>query len=98
MGGDSAGGNLTAACAASLTDDSEVDIKKILLIYGVFDFLSMGEAANELPDTDTDLMMREMMLGSYLGPERDESYFLILGSAPFMSLINFPQPIFFAVL
>ena len=73
VGGDSAGGNLTAACAASLTDDSEVDIKKILLIYGVFDFLSMGEVANELPDTDTDLMMREMMLGSYLGPERDES-------------------------
>ena len=42
VGGDSAGGNLTAACAASLADDSEVDIKKILLIYGVFDFLSMG--------------------------------------------------------
>ena len=34
VGGDSAGGNLTAACAASLADDSEVDIKKILLIYG----------------------------------------------------------------
>jgi len=72
VGGDSAGGNLTAACAASLADDSEVDIKKILLIYGVFDFLSMGETSDVLVDTDTDLMM-EMMVGSYLGPERDEA-------------------------
>ena len=72
VGGDSAGGNLTAACAASLADDSEVDIKKILLIYGVFDFLSMGETSDVLVDTDTDLMM-EMMVGSYLGPEHDEA-------------------------
>ena len=72
VGGDSAGGNLTAACAASLADDSEVDIKKILLIYGVFDFLSMGETSDVLVNTDTDLMM-EMMVGSYLGPERDEA-------------------------
>ena len=72
VGGDSAGGNLTAACAASLADDSEVDIKKILLIYGVFDFLSMGETLDVSVDTDTDLMM-EMMVGSYLGPERDEA-------------------------
>ena len=72
VGGDSAGGNLTAACAASLADDSEVDIKKILLIYGVFDFLSMRETSDVLVDTDTDLMM-EMMVGSYLGPERDEA-------------------------
>ena len=72
VGGDSAGGNLTAACAASLADDSEVDIKKILLIYGVFDFLSMGETSDVLADTDTDLMT-EMMIGSYLGLERDEA-------------------------
>ena len=72
VGGDSAGGNLTAACAASLADDSEVDIKKILLIYGVFDFLSMGETSDVLVDTDTDLMT-EMMVGSYLGPEPDEA-------------------------
>ena len=74
VGGDSAGGNLTAACAASLADDSEVDIKKILLIYGVFDFLSMGETSDVLADTDTDLMT-EMMIGSYLGVERDEAVF-----------------------
>ena len=72
VGGDSAGGNLTAACAASLADDSEVDIKKILLIYGVFDFLSMGETSDVLVDTDADLMT-EMMIGSYLGVERDEA-------------------------
>ena len=72
VGGDSAGGNLTAACAASLADDSEVDIKKILLIYGVFDFLSMGETSDVLVDTDADLMT-EMMIGSYLGLERDEA-------------------------
>tara|TARA_B100001123_G_scaffold111161_1_gene129286 strand:- start:223 stop:1134 length:912 start_codon:yes stop_codon:yes gene_type:complete len=73
VGGDSAGGNLTAACAASLAHDNEVDIKKILLIYGVFDFLSMAETPSDLPDSATDLMMREMMLGSYLGSERDEA-------------------------
>jgi acetyl esterase len=72
VGGDSAGGNLTAACAAALADDSKVKIKKILLIYGVFDFLSMRETSDVLVDTDTDLMM-EMMVGSYLGPERDEA-------------------------
>ena len=72
VGGDSAGGNLTAACAAALADDSKVEIKKILLIYGVFDFLSMKETSDVLVDTDTDLMM-EMMVGSYLGPERDEA-------------------------
>ena len=72
VGGDSAGGNLSAACAASLADDSEVDIKKILLIYGVFDFLSMGETSDVLVDTDADLMT-EMMIGSYLGLERDEA-------------------------
>ena len=72
VGGDSAGGNLTAACAAALADDSKVEIKKILLIYGVFDFLSMRETSDVLVDTDTDLMM-EMMVGSYLGPERDEA-------------------------
>ena len=72
VGGDSAGGNLTAACAAALADDSKVEIKKILLIYGVFDFLSMRETSDVLVDTDTDLMM-EMMVGSYLGPEHDEA-------------------------
>ena len=73
VGGDSAGGNLTAACAAALADDSEVDIKKILLIYGVFDFSSMGEASDNMADTETSDLMMEMMVGSYLGPERDET-------------------------
>ena len=73
VGGDSAGGNLTAACAASLADDSEVDIKKILLIYGVFDFSSMGQASDKIVDTQASDLMMEMMVGSYLGSERDEA-------------------------
>ena len=72
VGGDSAGGNLTAACAASLADDSEVDIKKILLIYGVFDFSSMGQTSDNVLDTQASDLMMEMMVGSYLGSERDE--------------------------
>ena len=73
VGGDSAGGNLTAACAASLVDDSEVDIKKILLIYGVFDFSSMGQASDNIVDSQASDLMMEMMVGSYLGPERNEA-------------------------
>ena len=73
VGGDSAGGNLTAACAAALADDSEVDIKKILLIYGVFDFSSMDQASDNMADTENSDLMMEMMVGSYLGPERDET-------------------------
>ena len=69
VGGDSAGGNLTAACAATLSGDSEIDIKKILLIYGVFDFATMTESV-EMQEAD---LMVEMMIGSYLGTNRDGS-------------------------
>ena len=69
VGGDSAGGNLTAACAATLSGDSEIDIKKILLIYGVFDFATMTESV-EMQEAD---LMVEMMVGSYLGTNRDGS-------------------------
>ncbi len=71
VGGDSAGGNLTAACAAVFADDDRIDIKKILLIYGVFDFSTMGEATDGLEMDSPDLLM-EMMVGSYLGADPDE--------------------------
>jgi len=73
VGGDSAGGNLAAACAATLTGDIEVDIKKILLIYGVFDFATMAESIEgDGKMQEADLMV-EMMVGSYLGADRDEN-------------------------
>ena len=71
VGGDSAGGNLTAACAAVFAEDDRIDIKKILLIYGVFDFSTMGEATDKLEMDSPDLLM-EMMVGSYLGADPDE--------------------------
>ena len=71
VGGDSAGGNLTAACAAVFAEDDRIDIKKILLIYGVFDFSTMGEATDNLEMDSPDLLM-EMMVGSYLGADPDE--------------------------
>ena len=71
VGGDSAGGNLTAACAAVFAEDDRIDIKKILLIYGVFDFSTMGEATDNLKMDSPDLLM-EMMVGSYLGADPDE--------------------------
>ena len=71
VGGDSAGGNFTAACAAAFAEDTRIDIKKILLIYGVFDFSTMGEATENL-ETDSSELLMEMMVGSYLGADRDE--------------------------
>jgi acetyl esterase len=71
VGGDSAGGNFTAACAAAFAEDDRIDIKKVLLIYGVFDFSTMGEATETLETDSSDLLM-EMMVGSYLGADRDE--------------------------
>ena len=71
VGGDSAGGNYTAACAAAFAQDDRIDIKKILLIYGVFDFSTMGEATDSLETDSSDLLM-EMMVGSYLGADLDE--------------------------
>ena len=57
VGGDSAGGNLTAAAAT-------------LLIYGVFDFAKMGRDLEEDdPLYEIGKSLVEMMVGSYLGPE-----------------------------
>lgn len=74
IGGDSAGGNLSAATAIALADDPAVDIKAALLIYGVFDFASMDlatgaqDVAPEMAEAGPKLV--ELMVGSYLGSER----------------------------
>ncbi len=74
VGGDSAGGNLTAACAAALTEDNRIDIKKILLIYGVFDFSTMGQDVDETSaEIESQDLLMEMMVGSYLGADRGEN-------------------------
>ena len=77
IGGDSAGGNLSAAVAAALRDDPDApDIRAALLLYGVFDFAAMDapaegiEASPELVEAGMKLV--EMMVGAYLGAERDE--------------------------
>ncbi len=76
LGGDSAGGNLSAAAAIALADDPEVRIRAALLIYGVFDFAALdgslvatGAAVTpELARAGAE--MTELMVGSYLGAER----------------------------
>ena len=74
VGGDSAGGNLTAACAAALIEDNQVNIKKILLIYGVFDFSTMNQSSNDTAsESESQDLLMEMMVGSYLGADRDEN-------------------------
>ena len=79
IGGDSAGGNLSAAVAAALADDADAPrISAALLIYGVFDFASMGDvldesvAANEAL-AEAGAKMMEMMVGSYLGADRSDA-------------------------
>jgi acetyl esterase len=75
VGGDSAGGNLSAAVAAALAGDAAAP-KAALLIYGVFDFAMFGDASLvEAPDpkaAEIGRNMVEMMVGAYLGAkERD---------------------------
>jgi len=66
VGGDSAGGNLTAAAVAALR--GEVDIKAVLLIYPALDFANMNAADSELPIGGN---MMEMMVDSYIGHDRE---------------------------
>lgn len=65
VGGDSAGGNLAAAAVAALRN--EIDVGALLLIYAALDLGQMDEAVAIVPG-GADLM--EMMVGSYLGPDR----------------------------
>lgn len=77
VGGDSAGANLSAAAAAAL-DGDPARPKAALLIYGVYDFgdlgrLSSGDligAAGASPEQGVKLL--ELMVGSYLGEDREE--------------------------
>jgi acetyl esterase len=70
VGGDSAGGNLSAAVAAALANDPARP-KAALLIYGVFDFGTLGEGALGGADDPRAAAigrdMLEMMVGAYLG-------------------------------
>ncbi|HVN41128.1 MAG TPA: alpha/beta hydrolase [Myxococcota bacterium] len=75
IGGDSAGGNLSAAVAAELAADPARP-KAALLIYGVFDFAMFGGASMAAAVTggaadprgvELGERMVEMMVGAYLG-------------------------------
>ena len=68
VGGDSAGGNLTAAAAAALADDARVRIKAILLIYAALDFANMSSEGADLPGGAN---LVEMLVDSYIGHDRD---------------------------
>jgi acetyl esterase len=77
IGGDSAGGNLSAAVAAALAGDAARP-QAALLIYGVFDFgMFQGElpafasASREAVAIGRELV--EMMVGAYLGKTRSEA-------------------------
>jgi|SRR5262245_24918451 len=76
IGGDSAGGNLSAAVAAALADDPARP-KAALLIYGVFDFAMFTDPALvEAPDAKAAAIGRdmvEMMVGAYLGKTRSDA-------------------------
>jgi len=76
VGGDSAGGNLSAAVAAALAGDPARP-KAALLIYGVFDFGMFGDVSLT-PGADAKAAeigrdMVEMMVGAYLGKTRSET-------------------------
>jgi acetyl esterase len=76
VGGDSAGGNLSAAVAAALAGDPARP-KAVLLIYGVFDFGMLGEGslapagalAGDPRAVEIGKEIVEMMVGAYLGTE-----------------------------
>jgi acetyl esterase len=66
VGGDSAGGNLTAAIAAA--DDANL-IKCILLLYPALDFGTMDDSLGALPGSDVNMM--SLMVDSYIGHDFD---------------------------
>ncbi|HXX49204.1 MAG TPA: alpha/beta hydrolase [Myxococcota bacterium] len=70
LGGDSAGGNLTAAVAASLAGDASAPrIRAALLIYGVYDFAVMSQMTDAAPNGDVEAArkLRDAMIHAYLG-------------------------------
>ena len=67
MGGDSAGGNLTAAVATHAANADR--LKCLLLIYPAMDFASMGASMEPLPDGEVGVL--DMMIEPYIGHDRD---------------------------
>jgi acetyl esterase len=80
IGGDSAGGNLSAAVAAALAGETSAPrLSAALLIYGVFDFAALGApvpGVPELPGVPAALgaEMTELMIGSYAGAAERASW------------------------
>jgi acetyl esterase len=79
IGGDSAGGNLAAAVAAALAGDpSAPKLRAALLIYGVFDFATLGGGSDAaiLPGASAEVAahMTELMVGSYAGAAERASW------------------------
>src|SRR5262245_22008686 len=76
IGGDSAGGNLSAAVAAALANDAARP-KAALLIYGVFDFGMFGDVAlvdgADAKAVQIGKDMVEMMVSAYLGKTRSDA-------------------------
>jgi acetyl esterase len=76
VGGDSAGGNLSAAVAAALAGDPARP-KAALLIYGVFDFGMFGDVslapAGDAKAAEIGRDLVEMMVGAYLGGTRSDA-------------------------
>jgi acetyl esterase/lipase len=70
VGGDSAGGNLTAAAVAALAREADAPrISAALLIYGVFDFAAFGEIGADASATGQRMArgVLSMVTGAYLG-------------------------------
>ena len=96
VGGDSAGGNLSAAAAAALTGDPACP-KVALLIYGVFDFVNFGQAQPaetspgvEISTEDTMDKMTELMVGSYLGSDRSDELLHDPRLSPLYAAVKLP--------
>ncbi len=73
VGGDSAGGNLSAAAAIELAGSPDAP-KAALLLYGLFDFATIGDAPEGSPAAAGPLAamgekLIDIMVGSYLGAE-----------------------------
>ncbi len=75
IGGDSAGGNLSAAVAAALASDASAPrIRAALLIYGVFDFAALGQpvpgslaAGDVMANLGKDML--DLMVHAYVGKD-----------------------------
>ena len=90
VGGDSAGGNLTAAAAVALADDNKVTIQSILLIYAVVDFAGLTDTEGDQTEVRGVDLMSEMMIGSYLGADRNRALLLHPRISPIHAAEKFP--------